>query len=74
MSHWEVVWVCFGLTVVVLLLDFLQAGHAARRLREQLLLADEANDPESGQAVSDGVTAKTGLNPGQGTQSNRLQH
>lgn len=38
MSHWDVVWICFALTVGVFIVDFWGAHRAARQLRERLLL------------------------------------
>ena len=44
MTHWEVVWISFGLTVGVMLWDGLQASLFERKLKERLLLSAQGND------------------------------
>lgn len=46
MSHWDVVWACFALTVGVLLFDWWQAGRMARQVRERLLLTVNEDGPD----------------------------
>ena len=45
MSHWDVVWICFALTIGVLVIDFWAAHRAAAQLRERMMLSsDEIQD------------------------------
>ena len=44
MTHWEVVWVCFGLTLAVMLWDGFQTSLFERKLKERLLLSAQGDD------------------------------